>query len=361
MNEAMENGPSKPRTSGQILAGLRRSGRMLALCLGVTAALLTFPSAIPWMIAFWLSWHSVAALRGRRGWLPLALGAAIVLLKGVPPAPGLVALAVVAAAVALANSLAGRTGDAQWRKRLTRAGIPVLWLAWTAMAVDWHTGARCNHRVGRHLTRPVVCLGNSLTSMGRPQGGYPEHLAAMLSVPVVNLGESGINTTHALALLPRLVKANPQVVVIELGEHDFLQEEARLGAEGFLGKLVAYLRGSARRSTQENLQKLIDACRGIGAEVILVEMPRGYMFDLYFGLERQLARENDLELVPDTMIRRLLLSSPTLPPGKWLGGPFLTEPDGVHPSRLGNDLMARYVAGALERLYGPKILREEGS
>jgi acyl-CoA thioesterase-1 len=334
---------------------------MLALCLAVAAALLTFPSAIPWMIAFWLGWYSVAALRGRRGWLPLALGAAVVLLKGVPPAPGLIALGVVTAAVAAARVMARRIGHPKTTERLSRAGILILWLAWTAMATDWHTGARCNHCVGLHPTRPVVCLGDSLTSMGRPQGGYAEHLAAMLSVPVVNLGESGINTTHALSVLPRLVAADPQVVVIELGEHDFLQECQRLADKGIVEKLTAFFRGRARRSTQENLQKLIDACRGLGAEVILVEMPRGYMFDLFFGLERQLARENDLELIPDTMIRRLLLSSPTLPPGMWLGGPFLTEPDGVHPSPLGNGLMARYVAAALERLYGPQILREEGS
>jgi lysophospholipase L1-like esterase len=334
---------------------------MVALCLVVAAALLTFPNAIPWMIAFWLGWYSVAVVRGRRGWPPLALGAAIVLVKGVPPAPGLIMLAVVTAAALAAGVMARQTGQPKWTKRLSRAGLLILWLAWMAMAADWHAATRCNHRVGLHPTRPVVCLGNSLTSMGPPQGGYPEHLAKMLSVPAVNLGESGINTTQAVAALPRLVAANPQVVVIELGEHDFLQECQRLEDQGLVAKLTAFLHGRARRSTQENLQKLIDACRGLGAEVVLVEMPRGYMFDLFFGLERQLARENDLELIPDTMIRRLLLSSPTLPPGKWLGGPFLTEPDGVHPSPLGNDLMARYVAEALERLYGPKILRQEGS
>jgi len=355
MSEARGARPSRPRVSRQIVAGLRRAGRMLLLCLVVAAALLTFPNAIPWMIAGWLAWYSVAVLCGRGGRLPLVLGAACVLFKGVAPAPGLVALAVVAVAVAAAGALAGRIPDARWTKRLRRAGILVLWLGWTAMAVDWHTAARSNHPVRLDPGRPVVCLGDSLTSAGPPEGGYPEHLAARLSLPVVNLGQPGINTTQALTLLPRLVAADPQVVVIELGEHDFLQECQRLDKKGTAEKLTAFFRGRARQATKANLQKLIDACRGIGAEVILVEMPRGYMFDLFFGLEREVAREYDLELIPDTMIRRLLLSSPALPPGQWLGGPFLTEPDGVHPSPLGNELIAGYVAEALQRLYGPEM------
>jgi hypothetical protein len=53
MNEAMGSTQwvAGAKRSGaparQILAGLRRAGRMLLLCLGVAAALLTFPSAIP--------------------------------------------------------------------------------------------------------------------------------------------------------------------------------------------------------------------------------------------------------------------------------------------------------------------------
>ena len=64
-----------------------------------------------------------------------------------------------------------------------------------------------------------------------------------------------------------------------------------------------------------------------------------------------------MELIPDTVVRRLLLASPTLPPGMWTSGPFLTESDGVHPNERGNELLAQVVAAALERIYGPQIRR----
>jgi lysophospholipase L1-like esterase len=54
----------------------------------------------------------------------------------------------------------------------------------------------------------------------------------------------------------------------------------------------------------------------------------------------------------------MLLSSPTLPPGTWTGGPFLTQDDGLHPNERGNRLIAERVAAALERMYGPAIRRE---
>jgi lysophospholipase L1-like esterase len=76
-------------------------------------------------------------------------------------------------------------------------------------------------------------------------------------------------------------------------------------------------------------------------------------------VERELARHYALELVPDTAIRRLLLSSPTMPPGQWTGGPYLTGDDGLHPNARGNQLLAEYMAAALERIYGPAVRREQ--
>jgi lysophospholipase L1-like esterase len=186
--------------------------------------------------------------------------------------------------------------------------------------------------------QPVVCLGDSMTSMGDGRAAYPERLGEIIALPVVNLGRPGIDTRQAADSLPDLVRARPQVVVLELGSHDFLK-------------------GRSRAETKAGLEKIIVACQEIGAEVVLMEMPRGYMIDPFAGLERELAREYDLELVPDTAIRRLLLASPALPPGQWIGGPYLTEDDGLHPNDLGNRLLAGYVADALERMYGPAIRR----
>jgi lysophospholipase L1-like esterase len=291
------------------------------------------------MIAFWLLWATLGLVRARGGFLPLAVCAAIVLVKRAPWTPGLGLLAGVALTALGATWLAGKSEDRRAARPIVWLGIAAVWLAWFVMATDWYASAHGSRRLTLVPGRPVVCLGNSMTSMGPPQGGYPEVLAKLVSIPVVNLGQPGITTQQALALLPRLEDADPQVVVLELGGNDFVQ-------------------GRSRAAVKENLESLIQACLEKGAEVVLVEIPRGYISDPYWGLERELARDYALELVPDTAIRRLLLSSPTMPPGQWTRGPYLTQEDGLHPNARGNQILAEYVAAALERIYGPAIRRE---
>lgn len=356
----MPDAKKTPTLLRSIFAGLRRAGRMLLLGLMVLAALLTFPSAVPWMIAFWLLWYSVDALRGRRGWLPLVLGAGVVLIKWVPWTPPLTILAVVAVAVVLMRSLANQMDEPKWARTLDWMGLAVLWSAWGAMAYDWHRAAHADHSVALVADRPVVCIGDSLTAMGSPKRGYPEHLAQKLRVPVINLGEPGATTAQAEAKLGPVKAAHPQIVILALGGNDYVQESGRRAPLSPWEQLTAFVQGSGRQQVRENLARLIEACLGMGAEVVLVEIPRGYVVDEFSGVERELAREYDLELIPDTMIRRMLLSSPMMPPGSWTGGPYLTEDDGLHPNGAGNAFLAEQVAAALERLYGPAIRRPQG-
>ena len=161
----------------------------------------------------------------------------------------------------------------------------------------------------------------------------------MVSIPVADFGLDGMTTGAALKLLPAIAKMNPQVVVVELGGHDFLQ-------------------GHSRQETKENLEKIVDACRAIGAEVILMEIPRGLITDRFRGLERELARQQGLELIPDTAIRRLVLSSAIAPPGSWLPSAWHLSDDGLHPNPQGSQMLARCVRDALVRLYGPDVLAE---
>src|SRR5688572_21751601 len=70
----------------------RRAAITLGLALFVFASLLTFPNALPWMVAAWLGWHVALVLRGRRSWLPLAGCGAVLLAKNPPPLPGVAAL-----------------------------------------------------------------------------------------------------------------------------------------------------------------------------------------------------------------------------------------------------------------------------
>jgi lysophospholipase L1-like esterase len=289
------------------------------------------------MIAAWLLWHTVSVVRGRPGWLPLVACGTVLWVKRVYWPPALWALMIALAAVATLRVGSARGGGGRQAAIFRWAGGTVLWVLWAWLAGDWQWAARSSSRPRLDPARPVVCLGDSLTSGIEPYGGYPSDLAAMLTVPVVDLSAAGISAEQALPLLPRVAEACPQAVVVELGGHDFLQ-------------------GRDRASTRATLVQIITAARQAGAEVILMEIPRGFIVDPYAGLERELAREFDLELISDSTIRDLVLWSPIAPPGMWCTGGRLSD-DGLHPNARGNAHLARRVAAALHRLYGPEVLR----
>lgn len=315
-----------------------RVGRTLFFALAIAVSLLTFPSVIVAMAACWLAAYTVAAVRRSSAILYLIAPVAVILVKRVDWPMGLWIFTGVAIVVLI---LALSRKDSLPRNRFLL--LALLWLAWIGFCVDAYRVIHINHRIAPLDQRPIVCIGDSLTSDGR-SGGYPEALAEMVGVRVVNLGQPGITSAEALKKLPELVAAKPQVVVIELGGHDFLKDKS-------------WLKRESRAATKRNLEKLIEAAGQSHAQVILIEVPRGFIIDPYARLERQLAREHDLELISDSTIRRFVLSSPVAPPGMWLGGPFLSD-DGLHPNQRGNELLANVVLAALERLFGSSITRE---
>ncbi len=339
----MANVPDKPATQGvsrrvAALAMLRRIAHTLLLTLLVVLSLLTFPSSIPWLVAFWLAWHTLALARSKPGWVPLVACVGILLVKRVYW-PG--TLLVLGPAMLLVAAAAQRGWLRQSRRRQWAATL-VLWCGWAAFLLQWRVMATCNHSVRLDKTRAVVCLGDSITSGLLPDRGYPAQLQKLLSVPVVNLGQSGSTIEGAFSRLSRLdeLGIEPQVVVIELGGHDFLK-------------------GRTRAATRQSLEQLIDMCQARGAEVVLMEIPRGFMTDPYWGLERELAQQHDLQLVSDSGIRQFVLWSPISPPGMWLPDSHLSD-DGIHSNPRGSAYLARHVAASLCAMYGPGICGDDG-
>jgi len=221
--------------------------------------------------------------------------------------------------------------------------LAVVWVGWLGFAWDWHRSYHANHVVAAPDARPIVCIGDSLTSYP-PRGGYPKHLARLIRAPVINLGQPGVTTAEALKQLPKLKAARPQALIIELGGHDFLKDPS-------------WLKTSGRSAAKRNLEQLIAAARSLGAEVVIIEVPRGFVVDPFAGLERELARQFDLELVSDTAIRNFVLWSRSCPPGAWTGGPYLSD-DGLHPNARGDEYLASVVFRSLTRLFGPEIASE---
>ena len=177
--------------------------------------------------------------------------------------------------------------------------------------------------------RPIVCLGDSLTE-GK-HGGYPAELQKLVSPPVLNYGRNGFTTQMVIdKLLEQIVDEQPQLVVVEIGGHD-------------------YNTGEPRDETKVRLRQIIQTLVDADIEVVMVEIPRGFISDPFYGIERELTAEFDLKLIPDTIIRRFVFFSPKAPPGFWMDSKQHLSDDGLHPNDRGQVEFAKVVAGAIRQ------------
>lgn len=144
-----------------------------AICAAVAASLLTFPSSIMWMIAFWLVWHTVSTAIGRPGWLSLATCVLILVIKRVYWPPTLYVFVAATVVVAVMVGVITAAGELDRRRHLRWGGVGLLWLISGLAGYQWRHAASVNHPVQLHPTKPIVCIGDSLTSGVRPYGGNP--------------------------------------------------------------------------------------------------------------------------------------------------------------------------------------------
>lgn len=275
----------------------------IAIAAAVAFSLLAFPVLLPAVIAGWiLAAVACRVTDGPAGFVLLA-GAVTAAAKLPDFSPAMIAMIFALAAGALLI------------RRLPTLAIAGVAAAWMVLAIEARGATRAPER-RLEPDRPIVCLGDSLTTRG-----YPDELRKRVRVPIVDFGAPGISTRDAVDRIAEIRALRPQVLVIELGGHDFLQ-------------------GRSRAETRANLERLF----AVDATVILFEIPRGIVVDPYRGLERELARRHDLELVDDSSIRALVFA------------PGLSD-DGIHPNARGNAWLADRVAAALVRIFGPEVLR----
>jgi acyl-CoA thioesterase-1 len=176
----------------------------------------------------------------------------------------------------------------------------------------------------------VVFLGDSLTAGYQLAEGqaWPalvaERLAAEeLPFRAVNAGVSGDTSAGGLARLDWVLRAEPDVVVVELGANDAL-------------------RGQDLASTEANLRAIVERLRSVDVAVLLVglEIPPNYGPDYarsFSALFPRLAAEYDLPLVP-FLLERVA------------GDRSLNLPDGIHPNAEGHRLVAETVEPHLRPL-----------
>lgn len=312
-----------------------RTLNLSLVVIAIAASLLVFPSALLWMVAAWLVVGTWSALRGTNRWLPFAACAVVLVIKRPDWSPAMALLGALLLAVAVLYYWLDRRLPSSSKHRATTGALVAVWIAW--LAAVWQSYDGCHTRKSPlvHRLRPIVCVGDSLTTGLSAKEAYSEYLQQLVGVPVVNLGRPGVTARDMVQHLPEILAEQPQLVVVELGGHDFL-------------------RGYGRAETRASLVQIIKACQEADAEVVLVEIPRGFITDPFSGLERELAREYDLELIPDSAIRMLVVRSPAIPFVGDLAQPHLSD-DGLHPNVAGAQMLADAVYRELHRMYGEQV------
>jgi acyl-CoA thioesterase-1 len=182
-------------------------------------------------------------------------------------------------------------------------------------------------RAGRPL---IVCYGDSITAGYGLQTGqsFPDALQRDLDsrgyrYKVSNQGTSGATTKDAVADLRSIVLMRPEVAIVEFGGNDGL-------------------RGIPPDLTRRNLDAVLTGLENARIKVLFagITLPPNYgreyiqQFDRTF---RDLAAKHRLAFVP--MIYKDLA-----------GVPGTIQPDGIHPTAKGSEIIAKTLLPALTPL-----------
>jgi acyl-CoA thioesterase-1 len=176
--------------------------------------------------------------------------------------------------------------------------------------------------------RPViVAFGDSLTA-GVAGRSYPDYLQELLDhhgypYRVDNQGVSGDTTTDGLARIDNVISEHPALVILEFGGNDGL-------------------RGIPVDSTRSNLNEMIQHLKQANIPLVLlgITLPPNYGPDYvrsFTAMYPELAKKYKLRYMPFLLLHVYR-------------NPELMQPDGIHPSGKGNQIVAQDVFSLIEPL-----------
>jgi acyl-CoA thioesterase-1 len=181
--------------------------------------------------------------------------------------------------------------------------------------------------------RPLlVCYGDSITAGYGLQSGqaYPEALGRDLEArgfyyKVVNQGTSGATTKDAVAGVRAILLLHPAIVIVEFGGNDGL-------------------RGLPLTETRRNLDAVLTAFDNAHIKTVLagITLPPNYGPEYIASFEqlyRELAAKHHSAFVP-MLYKDLIGHSDTI------------QPDGIHPTAKGSELIAHTLLTAITPLLG---------
>jgi acyl-CoA thioesterase-1 len=199
------------------------------------------------------------------------------------------------------------------------------WLQLLAVATPllWCAGAEA-------AQKRVLAFGDSLTAgFGLPAAeALPVQLEKRLrddgfDVKVVNAGVSGDTTEMGLARIDYALSDGPvDVALVELGANDML-------------------RGLPPKDARANLEKIIEAFRSKGVNVVLAAMVSGDNWG-------QAYRQQFDSIYPDLAAKYGVTMVPFFMEGVW-GDPSLLIGDGLHPNAAGVRKVVEKIAPYVEK------------
>jgi acyl-CoA thioesterase-1 len=181
--------------------------------------------------------------------------------------------------------------------------------------------------------RVIAALGDSLTAgLGvAADEAYPARLEARLSregyaYRVVNAGVSGDTTAGGLRRVDWVLRAKPEIVIVALGANDGL-------------------RAQSPQAMRENLAAIVRRVQAAGARVLLAGMrlPPNYGAEYtkeFQAVFPEVARSTGVAFMP------FLLDGVA-------ADPRLNQPDGIHPTAAGQQMIADHLWPYLRPLLKP--------
>lgn len=201
-----------------------------------------------------------------------------------------------------------------------RIGVPIAFLALVigGVILAVHRQERVLQACAEQVPVPrIVAFGDSLVEGygAMNPGGFVSIVSTQLSVPILNLGESGDTSAQARERISSVIAAEPTITLLLLGGNDALQEVPQ-------------------QQTELNLDEIITRLQKNGSKVILLGVLGGIP-DKYAPMFERLAKVYGVTYVPNVL-------------SGIIGHQDLMS-DAVHPNQAGYQKIADRVLPVLQK------------
>jgi len=189
----------------------------------------------------------------------------------------------------------------------------------------------------RQKLQTIVCIGDSLTACGAPDGRYTDHLANWLKKhTVINKSINGDTLAGGRKRFEKdVIENSPDIVIIALGANDFWQKTRSIEA------LKTDLEDMVKRAKEINAKVIIASCFGdrkFESELLVEFSSEKFDWaDTIAKMEKEIVEQYNCYYVPNMQID----IKPNGTPPYWA--------DNNHPNKSGNEFVAKRILKPLKK------------